>query len=90
MICLSQKSTATAWWAPRQEEKPFDASSMVYFRKRLDETTLIEINEKKLTFNAKPEKENSDKNGLDDDSNSGTMILDATCAPQYIKYPTDT
>lgn len=29
-----------------QEEKPFDSSTMVYFRKRLDAVTLTEINEK--------------------------------------------
>ena len=69
-----------------QDEKPFDASSMVHFRKRLDETTLMEINEKIIAFNTPPKKETHD----DDDSNSGTLILDATCAPQNIKYPTDT
>lgn len=70
-----------------QDAKPFDASTMLYFRKRLDETTLIEINEKILVFNKK--KDDKDKNSHDD-FNSGTLILDATCAPQNIKYPTDT
>ncbi|MGI6155998.1 MAG: transposase [Enterococcus lemanii] len=68
-----------------QDEKPFDATSMVHFRKRLDETTLIEINEKIIAFNTQTEEDHPD-----DDSNSGTLILDATCAPQNIKYPTDT
>lgn len=68
-----------------QDEKPFDATSMVHFRKRLDETTLIEINEKIIAFNTQAEEDHPD-----DDSNSGTLILDATCAPQNIKYPTDT
>lgn len=66
-----------------QDEKLFDASPMVYFRKRLDAITLIEINEKIIVYNQKSEKER------DDDSNSGTLVLDATCAPQNIKYPTD-
>ncbi|MGM0110040.1 IS5 family transposase [Enterococcus sp. DIV0187] len=74
-----------------QDEKPFDASSMVHFRKRLDETTLIEINEKIIAFNTRAEKMSTNKDDHDDDgSNSGTLILDATCAPQNIKYPTDT
>ena len=68
-----------------QDEKPFDATSMVHFRKRLDETTLIEINEKIIAFNTQAEEDHPDN-----DSNSGTLILDATCAPQNIKYPTDT
>jgi len=71
-----------------QDEKIFDASSMVHFRKRLDEITLIEINEKIIAFNTRAEKKSTNKD--DDDSNSGTLILDATCAPQNIKYPTDT
>ncbi len=60
---------------------------MVYFRKRWDETTLIEINEKILVFDKKKDDKDNDSY---DDFNSGTLILDATCAPQNIKYPTDT
>lgn len=70
-----------------QDAKPFYASTMVYFRKRLDETTLIEINEKILVFNKKKADKDNDSH---DDFNSGTLILDATCALQNIKYPTDT
>lgn len=62
---------------------------MVYFRKRLDATTLAEINEKIIAFNTAP-KDTKDDDHHDDDSNSGTLIIDATCAPQNIKYPTDT
>ncbi|EFU74062.1 IS5 family transposase [Enterococcus italicus] len=61
-----------------QDAKPFDVSTMVYFRKRLDEITLIEINEKILVFNKKKDDKNNDSH---DDFNSGTLILDATCAP---------
>ncbi|WP_438782235.1 hypothetical protein [Enterococcus sp. DIV0187] len=39
------------------DEKSFDASSMAHFRKRLDETTLIEINEKIISFNTRPNTE---------------------------------
>lgn len=60
---------------------------MVHFRKRLDEITLMEINEKIIDFITRTEKKTTVK---DDDANSGTLILDATCAPQNIKYPTDT
>lgn len=61
---------------------------MVYFRKRLDATTIAEINEKIVAFNTAPKDTMSDDN--DNDSNSGTLIIDATCALQNIKYPTDT
>ncbi|MCF1684746.1 transposase [Tetragenococcus halophilus] len=70
-----------------QEEAPFEASSMVHFHERLDEVTLIEINEKILAYN---KKDDDDKTPLTGGSNSGTLTLDATCAPQNIKYPTDT
>ncbi|GMA47871.1 hypothetical protein GCM10025854_23730 [Tetragenococcus muriaticus] len=70
-----------------QEEAPFEASSMVHFRERLDEVTLMEINEKILAYNPK---DDNDPTPPTDGSNSGTLTLDATCAPQNIKYPTDT
>ncbi|MCF1627428.1 IS5 family transposase [Tetragenococcus koreensis] len=70
-----------------QEEAPFEASSMVHFRERLDEVTLIEINEKILAYN---QKNDDDSTPPTDGFNSGTLTLDATCAPQNIKYPTDT
>lgn len=67
---------------------PFDASLMVYFRKRLTPAILGEINEMILEkqVSSKPKDEDNDS----DDSNSGTMIVDATCAPSQIKYPQDT
>lgn len=75
-----------------QQEKPFDASMMVYFRKRLDAITLAEINEKIIAFNTDPKdtKPDKDNDHHDDDSNSGGVIIDATCGSQNIKYPTDT
>ena len=66
---------------------PFDSSSMVYFRKRLTPVILGDINEMILSQN-KTEDHTDDKDG-NDDSNSGTMIVDATCAPSKIKYPQD-
>jgi hypothetical protein len=70
------------------QERPFDASTLVYFRKRLDKATLNEINEKIIQANQLSQEKESihDK---DSGSNSGTLILDATCAPQNIKFPTD-
>ncbi len=76
-----------------QEEKPFDSSTMVYFRKRLDAVTLTEINEKITDYALVKENrdnDNDDDTDSNDSGNAGTLILDATCAPQKIKYPTDT
>lgn len=71
---------------------PFDPSLMVYFRKRLTAEILGEINEMIIKKNDKPneEQEQSEEKSDDDDTgNSGTMIIDATCAPSNIKYPQD-
>lgn len=71
------------------EKLPFDPSLMVYFRKRLTPKILGEINEM-IIRDAKERRENED----DDDSgsgggNSGTLIVDASCAPSNIRYPQD-
>lgn len=78
------------------EKLPFDPSLMVYFRKRLTPEVLGEINEMILRdAKARQSKEVEDKddNNSDDGSgtggNSGTMIVDATCAPSNIRYPQD-
>ena len=76
------------------EKLPFDPSLMVYFRKRLTPEVLGEINEMIL----RDAKERQAKESKDDDNsgdapgrggNSGTMIVDATCAPSHIRYPQD-
>ena len=87
---------------------PFDASTMVYFRKRLTPEILGEINELIIKKASEPEKTSEaeavseekkvtdETNDSDDDyhhpeppSNSGTLIVDATCAPSNIEYPQD-
>ena len=78
------------------EKLPFDPSLMVYFRKRLTPEVLGEINEMIVRdAKARQEKEtkSEDRDNSDEDSsqdgNSGTMIVDATCAPSNIRYPQD-
>ena len=78
------------------EKLPFDPSLMVYFRKRLTPEVLGEINEM-IVRDAKERqaKESEVKDNDDSDDapgsggNSGTMIVDATCAPSHIRYPQD-
>ena len=87
---------------PGYEDKiPFVPSLLVEFRKRLSEDVLNEINEMIIEFNAQKNDDSDDKNDKSGDQkkeeqetpesteNAGTLILDATCAPQNIKYPQD-
>ena len=76
--------------------KPFDSSLMVNFRKRITAEMMKEINEEAFASEAKKaiEKEEASKND-DDDGDAGapkpkgTLILDASCFPSDIHYPTD-
>ena len=81
------------------ERLPFDPSLMVYFRKRLTPEVLGEINEMILR-DAKARQQEADTQQKDDNdndvnpptgggSNSGTLIVDATCAPSEIRFPQD-
>jgi hypothetical protein len=82
-------------------KKPFDPSMMVHFRKRFKQEDLNTINELIVknfqewldsSINNNIEEKKSNDNTDDDDSpksNGGKLIVDATCAPQDIKYPND-
>ncbi len=77
---------------------PFDASTMTYFRKRLTPEILAEINQL-IVEASKDDDDHHDDNssgdaGTPDESkpelkNEGTLILDATCAPADVHFPTD-
>ena len=69
-----------------QTKQPFAPSLLVEFRKRLTEDILTEINE--LIVENNLQSTSYDDND-DDQSNSGTLILDASCAPQQIAFPQD-
>ena len=70
---------------------------MVYFRKRLTPEVLGEINEMIVRDAKERQVKEAESKDDDDDSdgqpgtggNSGTMIVDATCAPSNIRYPQD-
>ena len=78
-----------------QEEAPFDASTLVLFRKRISAEMLMEVNEYLLAHkdddnNTPPSSGNCDDNDTStEDENKGTLTLDATCAPANIRYPED-
>lgn len=61
-----------------QQEKPFDSSTMVYFRKRLTPERLQEINEKIIAH------QNTEHDSDDDGNHHGTLMLDATCVPPIL------
>jgi hypothetical protein len=90
------------------DERPFDSSTMVYFRKRFTVEMLTEINEAivaKATGMDEKDEDKSDDEDIssgdeitsnDGDSgndsppaNSGKLLIDATCTPADITYPTD-
>ena len=83
-------------------EAPFDASMMTHFRKRFTEEMLRDINERIVT--GEFEREGDGEEEEDDTSshpsssgskeegeseNNGKLIIDATCTPADIPYPTD-
>ena len=82
-------------------ERPFEASMMTYFRRRLGPEVIAEINEiiarkfhEEQEIQAKQEsvarKEKHDDDRHDDDQgNHGQLLLDATCAPQDMRHPSD-
>lgn len=70
------------------DERPFDPSLMVYFRKRLTPEIIGEINEMIIAANT-PKVENKNNDDDDDSENKGDLIVDSTCAPQNIKFPQD-
>jgi hypothetical protein len=83
-----------------QQKAPFSPSLLVEFRKRITLEIMGECNEviiqalKEAEDNAKanaPKKRGRRKaeEQPDENGNLGTAILDATCAPSYIRYPQD-
>lgn len=82
-----------------QQEPPFAPSLLVEFRKRLTDEILGDINEMIIEFNQTdddpPEDRDSTSNTDTDPDverstdNKGTMMIDATCAPQNIAFPQD-
>ena len=77
-----------------QQEPPVEASMLVHFRKRISIELVNQINQEIV----KREKDNTEVNTKKKDlvpeknektKNKGKLILDATCAPADIKYPTD-
>jgi hypothetical protein len=78
-----------------KEEPPFDPSMLVYFRKRLSKDFVCRVNEH---INQKAVEKTKDDSTKDDDNNGssgpdkpnqGKLLIDATCTPADITFPTD-
>lgn len=81
-----------------KDEAPFHPSMFVHFRKRIGKKTLAKINEtitQKAFAETMKRSEESSGNDKDDDpgspglKNKGKLIIDATCTPADITFPTD-
>ena len=80
-----------------REEAPFDASTLVLFRKRISAEMLMEVNEYLLAHKDDDKDDPTPQSGgktnddgtAKEDTHKGTLTLDATCAPANIRYPQD-
>lgn len=78
-------------------EIPFDPSMMVHFRKRLSGNILKEVNaliieKNKQVFEKHDDDDKGDGSGEGEPKepeNKGTLIVDATCAPEDMRFPHD-
>ena len=73
-----------------RDERPFDPSMYVHFRKRFGDDVLAGVNE----LIVKRALEQIKESGADDDqdppvTHKGKLLIDATCAPSDIAFPTD-
>lgn len=77
-----------------EDKEPFDHTLMVHFRKRFNKETLAKINEMiVLDVKASQDAQKAVQESRSDDDppakNQGKLIMDATCTPADITYPTD-
>lgn len=81
-----------------KDERPFEASMMTYFRRRLGADVIAEINELIAIEHHKKKESGEEKKKQDDEDppsgdngsgNKGQLLLDATCAPQDMRHPSD-
>lgn len=79
-------------------KSPMDASLLTWFRKRISPEMLAEIND--CIIGREEAESDAEQDPLDDPpatsgdkeddvENKGTLILDATCVPSDIRFPTD-
>jgi hypothetical protein len=67
---------------------PFDPSLMVHFRLRITADLLVRMNELICAPKKKSDEKKKDDGGTPP-PNAGKLIIDATCAPEDMRHPTD-
>ena len=82
-----------------RDTPPFDPSMFVYFRKRFSQSKLSDLNEavvqkalekeKEAPKKKTPPKDNDDDQSSSSGGNQGKLLIDATCTPADITFPTD-
>ena len=77
-------------------ETPFDASMLVHFRERISAELVNKVNQemvkkmcKETSSQSNQKKTAEPESERSEPKNRGKLILDATCAPGDISYPTD-
>ena len=71
-------------------KKPlFDESMMVYFRSRFTQEHHVVINEEIIAKKLTEQDEDEEPPEEDPPTHGGKLLIDATCTPADIKYPTD-
>lgn len=72
-----------------EQKPPFDSSMMTHFRKRFNAQDIKDLDE--LLHSATRKKDDNSNDGPDDEppQNKGALIVDASCVPADIHYPTD-
>ena len=73
---------------------PFDPSMMTWFRERVTPEMMAEVNDyvigrKKAEDKEGPPSIGEGTVGSEENRHKGTLILDATCCPQNIRFPTE-
>jgi hypothetical protein len=74
-------------------EIPFDSSLLVHFRQRISAELVNKVNREVVRRLREASRSDGEKKNSEEESeppkNQGRLILDATCAPADISYPTD-
>ncbi len=74
-------------------EPPFDPSLLVHFRQRISANLIKKVNERMVEkmreTTPKPPEKKKDSDAKNELTNQGKLVIDATCAPADISYPTD-
>jgi len=74
-------------------ELPFDPSLLVHFRQRISPNLINKVNERMVekmrSITPVKHEKKKDSDAKHESPNRGKLIIDATCAPADITYPTD-